>query len=161
MSDYDMTARKVTAVDCLHSVSDSAELDEEWADPTPKSARRSSLHRLPSGHRSPSTGRPALIKSRSRKVVRHVPFPSSAAEGVPEDCSRLLPHMSTARGRNGGLNLLPLLLFLALCCLLVSIYFTIHVQFEFTSTCFCFFFHIQISVHRLFVTGIYRTSYGG
>ena len=120
MSDYGMIARKVTAVDCLHSVSDSAELVEEWADPTPKSARRSSLHRLPSGHRSPSTGRLALIKSRSRKVVRHVPFPSSAAEGVPEDCSRLLPHMSTARGRNGGLNLLPLLLFLALCRQLVS-----------------------------------------
>ena len=141
MSDYDMTARKVTAVDCLHSVSDSAELVEEWADPTPKSARRSSLHRLPSGHRSPSTGRLALIKSRSRKVVRHVPFPSSAAEGVPEDCSRLLPHMSTARGRNGGLNLLPLLLFLALCRQLVS---TLLFTLSLSLPPLCFFSHSDL-----------------
>ena len=159
MSDYGMIARKVTATDCLHSVSDSAELDEEWADPTPKSARRSSLHRLPSGHRSPRTGLLALIKNQTRKKVRHVPFPSSAAEGMPEDCSRRLPHMSTARGRNGGLNLLPLLLFLALCRQLVStLLFTLSLS---LLPLVFFFFHIQISVHRLFVTGIYRTSSGG
>ena len=74
-----------------------------------------------------------------RKEVHHVPLPSSAADGAPEDCLRRLPQMSTTRERD-GLKLLFLLLSLALCCLSILL-FIIHAQFEFTSTC-SFFFRI-------------------
>ena len=73
-----------------------------------------------------------------RKEVHHVPLPSSAADGAPEDCLRRLRQMNTTRRRD-GLKLL-LLLSLALCCLSILL-FIIHAQFEFTSTC-SFFFRI-------------------
>ena len=98
-------SRKATAVNFSRTISsDSADLDdEEWVDPTPIPA--TPLETAPPVFPPPiaKTKSSSSAKSRKRKEARaHVPFPSSVAEGAPEDRPRRVPQMSTARGRDGG-----------------------------------------------------------
>ena len=98
-------SRKATAVDFSRTISsDSADLDdEEWVDPTP--IPPTPLETAPPAFPPPiaKTRSSSSAKSRKRKEARaHVPFPSSVAEGAPEDRPRRVPQMSTARGRDGG-----------------------------------------------------------
>ena len=104
MGGGDTISRKATAIDFSRMIlSESADIDdEEWVDPTLIPA--TPLETAPPVFPPPiAKTKSSSAKSRKRKEARaHVPFPSSVAEGAPEDRPRRVTQMSTARGRDGG-----------------------------------------------------------